>query len=72
MWRQVELAASRVPPSRRGLRPRLLGLALSVRSASALDASAELADPRNPAFSIAFTLTRREGRWRVVSISTPE
>ncbi len=70
--RQVGLAARRVPNSRRVLRPRLTDLRLELRSATVLGASAQIADSRNSAFSVAFTVARRAGRWRVVSISTPE
>lgn len=70
--RQVALAAERVPAARRGLHPRLRGLRLAVHSPALLGASAEIADRRNPAFSVAFTLARRPAGWRVVAISTPE
>ncbi len=69
---QVALAAKRVPAARRGLRPRLRGLRLELRSPTVLGASARIADSRNPAFSVAFTVAPRAGTWRVVSISTPE
>lgn len=70
--RQVALAAQRVPPSRRGLRPRLRGLALAIDSPARLAGAARIADSRNPPFGVSFTLARRGGRWRVISISTPE
>jgi hypothetical protein len=69
--REVALAAQRVPPNRRRLRPRLLSLALQPEGVAALSASAEIGDGRSPPFSVGFTLERRVGRWRVVSISPP-
>lgn len=69
--REVALAAQRVPHNRRGLKPRLLSLALQPDGVAGLSASARIGDGRSPPFSVGFTLERRGGRWRVVSISPP-
>lgn len=69
--RELALAAKRVPPDRRRLRPRLLSLALQPEHAATLSAGARIGDGRSPPFSIAFTVSRVGGRWRVVAISLP-
>jgi hypothetical protein len=65
-------AARRVPPSRRALRPRLLGLRLSLLGPRAVRASAAVGDGRFTSFSIAFTLSLRGGRWEITAISLPD
>jgi hypothetical protein len=69
--RHLAAAASRVPPARRGLRPRALALSLRARDARTLDASVEIADGHSPPFSVGFTLKLRGKRWRVVAVSPP-
>lgn len=63
-------AAGRVPPGRRRLRPRLLGLTFTPRGAT-LEASARIGDGRSPPFTVGFTVRRVGHGWRVVAISLP-
>ena len=69
--RDIALAAARVPPGRRRRRPHLRALALQPQGASALSASARIADGRFPPFSVGFTIRRVGDRWRVIAISPP-
>jgi hypothetical protein len=69
--RKVALAAKRVPPDRRRLRPRLLTLVLQPEGATALSANARIGDRRSPPFSVGFTVERVGRRWQVVAISLP-
>lgn len=70
--RHLLAAAARVPPARRGHRPYAGSIHLRPRSASVLAASVAVEDRRAPSFSVGFSVERRGGRWRVVSISPPE
>lgn len=70
--RALSLAAERVPPGRRHLRPHLAALRIWPLRDGALRAAAWIADRRNPPFSIGFTATRRGGRWLVTTVSPPE
>jgi len=70
--RALALAAERVPPARRHLRPHLIALRIWPLQGGALRAAAWIADRRNPPFSIGFTATRRGGRWLVTTVSPPE
>ena len=69
--RALALAAERVPPARRHLRPHLIALRIWPLQGGALRAAAWIADRRNPPFSIGFTATRRGGRWLVTTVSLP-
>jgi hypothetical protein len=68
---QLELAAERVPPRRRALHPRPLGLALEPRGLGTLHARLSIGDGHSPVFSVGFTVARRAGHWSVVAISPP-
>ena len=68
--RDLAAAASRVPPARRGLRPRALAVTLRPRAA-ALAGVVEIGDGRSPPFSVGFVVRKRGSRWRVVTISPP-
>lgn len=70
--RDLRAGAHRVPVARRRLHPRLADLHLSIASAGRLDASLLVVDNHSPMFSVGFSLARRAGGWRVVSISAPE
>jgi len=70
--RALALAAARVPPARRHLRPHLAALRIWPLRNGALRAAAWIADRRNPPFSIGFTATRRGGRWLVTTVSLPD
>ena len=69
--RELAAAAARVPPVRRGLRPRLLGLRLWLHASGSLGAAARVGDGHLPPFSVGFTVGRRGGRWVITSISPP-
>ncbi len=69
--RDLDAAAARVPPTRRGLRPRALAIALEPRDAATLAGTVEIGDGRSPPFSVGFLVKRRGSRWRVVAISPP-
>jgi hypothetical protein len=68
--RDLAAAASRVPPARRGLRPRALAVTLRPRGA-ALAGVVEIGDGRSPPFSVGFLVRKQGSRWRVVTISSP-
>jgi hypothetical protein len=68
--RELSAAASRVPPARRGLRPRALAVTLRPRGA-ALAGVVEIGDGRSPPFSVGFLVRKQGSRWRVVAISPP-
>jgi hypothetical protein len=68
----LRAGAARVPRARRGLRPRLLGLELSLLPGGALAATARVGDGRFPPFSVAFTVIRQGGRWLVSAVSLPD
>lgn len=70
--RAVAAAASRVPPARRHLRPRLLGLRLWLGPGRSVAAAARIGDGRFPPFSVGFTVGRRGGRWSITLISLPD
>lgn len=70
--RDLLVAARRVPFSRRPLHPRLAQLHLSIASPRRLDSSILIVDGHSPSFTVGFSLMRRTGGWRVVSISAPE
>jgi len=70
--RALAAAAGRVPPARRGLHPRLLGLRLRPLGRGELGATARIGDGRYPPFTIGFTISRRGGRWIVTTISLPD
>ncbi|MBS1893579.1 MAG: hypothetical protein JST59_19945 [Actinobacteria bacterium] len=65
-------AAGRVPRSRRGLRPRLLGLRLRLGGDLGVVAAASIGDGRFPPFSVGFTVSPHGGSWLVTSISPPD
>jgi hypothetical protein len=65
-------AASRVPLGRHRLRPHAGRVALQAISPDRVEASVEVIDGRSTPFAIAFTLRQINGRWLVVSISSPE
>lgn len=67
----LRAAASRIPPSRRGLTPRPSGLALRPLDAEHASAAVTIDDGRSPPFSVGFTLDLRDGRWLVTRISPP-
>lgn len=68
--RDLLAAASRVPPTRRGLRPHALAVTVRPRGA-ALAGVVRIGDGRSPAFSVGFLVRKRGSRWRVVTISPP-
>jgi len=68
--RDLAVAASRVPPARRGLHPRALAVTLRPRGA-ALAGVVEIGDGRSPPFSVGFLIRKQGSRWRVVTISPP-
>jgi hypothetical protein len=70
--RAVVEAASRVPPARRGLRPRLLGLRLWLLPGGSLGAAARIGGGRFPPFSVGFSVGSRGGRQLITSISLPD
>lgn len=70
--RALAEAAGRVPRSRRGLWPRLLGLRLRLGGDPGVVAAASIGDGRFPPFSVGFTVSRRGGGWFVTSISPPD
>jgi hypothetical protein len=67
----LRAAASRIPPSRRGLTPRAAGLALRPIDADRVNAALTVDDGRSPPFTVGFALGLRDGRWRVIQISPP-
>jgi hypothetical protein len=69
---ETAAAASRVPPARRHLRPRLLGLRLWLGPGRSIGAAVRIVDGRFPPFSVSFTAGRRGGRWVITSISLPD
>jgi hypothetical protein len=69
--RDLTLAATRVPPGRRGLRPRLAGLRLKLLPGGRVGAAVRIVDGRSRPFSLGFSLSRSRGGWRIVSVSTP-
>jgi len=69
--RALSLAATRVPPGRRGLRPRLARLRLHLLPDERVGADVLVVDGRSRPFSVGFTLSRSGGGWRVASVSTP-
>ncbi len=68
--RDLAAAASRVPPTRRGLHPRALAVTLRPRD-DALAAVVTIGDGRSPPFTVGFLVRRQDSRWRVVAISPP-
>jgi hypothetical protein len=68
---RLRAAATRVPPARRGRRPRVASVRLEPKAAGVLDASVAINDGRAPVFSVGFTVERRGTRWWVVAISPP-
>ncbi len=68
---QLAQAATRVPPSRRHLRPRVLDLTLTPRGTASLHGSVEIGDRHSRPFSVGFTLKKRDSGWRVVAASPP-
>lgn len=64
-------AAARVPRARRRLHPRLAGLRLRPLGPSSLAAELWIADGRFALFSVALTVARERGRWRITAISLP-
>ncbi|HET8565491.1 MAG TPA: hypothetical protein VFL77_03360 [Solirubrobacterales bacterium] len=68
--RDLLAAASRVPPTRRGLRPHALAVTVRPRGA-ALASVVRIGDDRSPAFSVGFLVRKQGSRWRVVTISPP-
>lgn len=68
--RDLLAAASRVPPTRRGLRPHALAVTVRPRGA-ALAGVVRIGDDRSPAFSVGFLVRKQGSRWRVVAISPP-
>ncbi|HKF82091.1 MAG TPA: hypothetical protein VKB23_03925 [Solirubrobacterales bacterium] len=68
---QLAQAATRVPPSRRNLRPHAVAIDLTPVGRTALRGNVEIADGRSPIFSVGFTLRRSPAGWRVVSASPP-
>ena len=64
-------AATRVPPTRRGLHPHALAVQLEPRDGETLAASVEIGDGRSVPFSVGFIVQKRGPGWRVVSISPP-
>lgn len=71
LGRDLAVAATRVPPARRGLFPRPTAVTLEPRGAKRLSGAVQIGDSRSPSFSVAFVVEQRGGRWRVVSISPP-
>lgn len=70
--RELAAAATRVPPTWRRLRARLLGLRFRPGGPRRVLASAGFGDGRFPPFSVGFVLTDRGDRWVVTSISPPD
>lgn len=70
--RALAAAATRVPPARRGLRPRLLRLRLALGPGGSLTESAWIDDGRFPSFSVAFTVSSRDDGWIVTSFEAPD
>lgn len=68
--RDLLAAASRVPPTRRGLRPHALAVSVRPRGA-ALAGLVRIGDGQSPPFSVGFLVRRQGSRWRVVTISPP-
>lgn len=68
--RDLLAAASRVPPTRRKLRPHALAVTVRPRGA-ALAGVVRIGDGRSPAFSVGFLVRKQGSRWRVVTISPP-
>jgi hypothetical protein len=64
-------AATRVPPTRRGLHPHALAVRLELRDGRTLAASVQIGDGRSLPFSVGFIVKKRGPGWRVVSISPP-
>jgi hypothetical protein len=71
LTRHLAQAATRVPPSRRDLRPRAIEITLTPRSSTTLHGSVEIGDRHSPPFSVGFTLEKRDSDWRVVFASPP-
>ncbi len=71
LTRRLAQAAGRVSAARRHLRPRALEIVLRPAKADALQDSVEIGDGRFPAFSVGFTLEKRDRGWHVVSVSAP-
>lgn len=64
-------AATRVPPHRRGLHPRAIGVSLVPAGPAAIHGTVTIADGHSLPFSVGFTLERRDDVWRVVAASPP-
>lgn len=69
--RDLSAAASRVPPTRRGLHPRALAVTLRPQGAEALAGVVKIGDGRSPPFSVSFLVRKQGSGWRVVTISPP-
>ena len=67
----IRAAASRIPPSRRGLRPHAAALTLHPLDHRHASAAVTIDDGRSPPFSVGFTIERRRSRWLVTAISPP-
>jgi hypothetical protein len=68
--RDLLAAASRVPPTRRRLRPHVLAVTVRPRGA-ALAGVVWIGDGQSPPFSVGFLVRKQGSRWRVVTISPP-
>ncbi|HVQ59567.1 MAG TPA: hypothetical protein VMS60_11740 [Solirubrobacterales bacterium] len=71
LTRRFGLAAAKVPPSRRHLRPRATAVGLELAGATTLRGNVEVSDGRSRPFSVGFTLRKRAWGWRVISASPP-
>lgn len=65
------LEATRVPDSRRHLRPRLAGFKITIAADDRITIDLDVVDGHFPAFSLGATLARRPSGWRIVTISAP-
>jgi hypothetical protein len=66
---EIEHGIVRTPPTRVGLRPRIVSVRVTARSPKEAIATATIADSRSPRYPITFYLAARNGRWRVSALS---
>jgi hypothetical protein len=66
---EIEHGVVRTPPTRVGLRPRIVSVRVTARSPTEAIASATIADSRSPRYPLTFYLAARNGRWRVSALS---
>jgi hypothetical protein len=66
---EIEHGIVRTPPTRVGLRPRIVSVRVTARSPTEAIATATIADSGSPRYPITFYLAARNGRWRVSALS---